>query len=216
MPLRRSEIVALTIAIASFVVGFFVYPELPEKVASHWNITGQVDGYISRFWGAFLMPFVTLGMFLVFLIIPKIDPRRANIEKFRKYFDWFIIALFIFLFYIYLITLLWNLGNHFNFIPFFLPALSALFYFVGIMTEKAEPNWTIGIRTPWTLSNETVWQKTHKIAGQLFKVSAFVSLFGLLAGEYAFWFVIGPVFLSAFYSIIYSYFAFQKEKNAKV
>jgi len=216
MPIRRSEIIALSISLAAVLVGLWVYPQLPERVASHWNITGQVDGSISKFWGAFLMPVVMLTIFLIFLIIPKIDPRRANIEKFRRYFDWFIIALFVFFFYVYCLTLAWNLGAHFNFTPFFLPALSTLFYFVGIMTEKTESNWTIGIRTPWTLSSETVWRKTHQLAGQLFKASAFISLLGLLAGQYAFWFLIGPIFISAAYSIIYSYFAFRKEKNAKI
>lgn len=213
MSLRRSEGLALSFTFAAFIVSFFLYPDLPEKVASHWNIEGLVNGYTSRFWGAFLIPTVSLFMFLVLTFIPRIDPRKSNIEKFRKQFDWFIIALFLFFFYLHLLTLAWNLGIHFNFTQFLLPALSTLFYIVGVVTEKAEPNWTVGIRTPWTLSNEKVWKKTHTLGGKLFKTTAFVSLLGFFAGSQAFWFFLLPALFPPVCSIIYSYFAFKKEKN---
>lgn len=212
MKLRKSEIISLIIIIISAIIGIYFYPRLPEKIASHWNTQGEVNGYMPKFWGVFLMPMISAVMWLIFLIIPKIDPKKENIEKFRKYFDRFIILLFLFLLYIYILTLYWNLGNQFDFIRFLLPVFAILFYFTGDLISKSEMNWTIGIRTPWTLSSETVWKKTHTLGGKLFKASAIITLVGLFFPSIAFWFTIIPVIIFSIFIIAYSYFAFRKEK----
>ena len=184
---------------------------MPEKIASHWNVQGQVDGYMSKFWGLFLMPLISAGLFLLFIAIPKIDPLKTNIEKFRKYYDGFITLVIIFLFYLYLLTIFWNMGIRFDIIQLLAPAFGILFYYCGILTENAKRNWFIGIRTPWTLSNDAVWDKTHKIGGKLFKISGIVVLFGIFFRNYALFFILVPVILVAIYTIIYSYVEYQKE-----
>ena len=158
------------------------------------------------------MPIISLVMVLLFLLIPKIDPLKENIQKFRKYFDRFIVLIILFLLYIYLLAIFWNLGKRFNMIYTMVPALAVLFYYIGIMVENAKRNWFIGIRTPWTLSSEAVWDKTHKIGGKLFKIAALITLFGIFFGKYAIFFTIVPVILVAVYTFIYSYFEYQKEK----
>jgi len=210
--MRKSEIIILIITIVSFALGIYLYPQMPEKMASHWNIRGEVDGYISKFWGLFLMPFISLGLFLLFVLIPKIDPLRENIEKFRKYFDGFIILIILFLLYIYSLTILWNFGIRFGMNQFLTPALGILFYYCGILIENAKRNWFIGIRTPWTLSSDKVWERTHKIGGRLFKMAGIIAIFGLFFPSYAFFFLI-PVLLVTIYTVIYSYFEYQKVKQ---
>ena len=91
------------------------------------------------------------------------------------------------------------------------PAFGILFYYCGILTENAKRNWFIGIRTPWTLSNDVVWDKTHKIGGKLFKIAGAVALFGIFFQKYTLFFILAPVILVAAYTIIYSYFEYQKE-----
>lgn len=182
-------------------------------MASHWNAKGQVDGYMSKYWGLFLMPFISLLMALLLVLIPKIDPLKENIVKFRKYFDTFVVLILLFLLYIYSLTIVWNLGKTFNMTYAMLPAFAVLFYYAGVLVEKAKRNWFVGIRTPWTLTNEEVWDKTHRMGGKLFKISAVISLFGLLSYEYAFWFVLVPIILMTVYLFIYSYFEFQKIKR---
>jgi uncharacterized membrane protein len=184
---------------------------MPERMVSHWNAKGEADGYMPKFWGLFLMPLISLAMALLLLLIPKIDPLKGNIEKFRKYFDGFIIFILLFLFYLNVLVIIWNLGIRFNFIHKTVPAFSALFYYLGILVSNAKRNWFIGIRTPWTLSSETVWDKTHKIGGRLFKVSALIALIGILFGQFAVYFIILPVILTALYTCIYSYFEYKKE-----
>ncbi|MCD6528067.1 SdpI family protein [bacterium] len=108
------------------------------------------------------------------MIIPKIDPLKKNLEKFRNYFERFFILLFLFLFYLYLLTIFWNLGLRFYIGQAMIPALAILFYYCGVLLEKAKRNWFIGIRTPWTLSSDEVWDKTHQLGGRLFNYHLFL------------------------------------------
>lgn len=201
------------IILISFIIGIYFYPAMPERMTSHWGAEGEDNGYMPKFWGTFLMPFISIFLLIFFLLLPKIDPLKANIEKFRKYFDEFIILILIFLFYIYVITLAWNLGVKFNMSLMILPALGALFYYLGVLMKKTKRNWSVGIRTPWTLTSDKVWDKTHKIGGKLFKISGIIAIIGIVSGKYAIFFAIAPIILAAIYTTAYSYFEYKKESK---
>ncbi len=208
--MKKSAIIISLIILASFAVGIYLYPQMPGKMVSHWGFNGEANGYMSKFWGLFLMPIVSLAMFLFLIFIPKIDPLRANIEKFRKYFDSFIIFIILFFFYIYLLTIFWNLGARFDMNQAIAPAFGILFYYCGVLVESSKRNWFIGIRTPWTLSSDEVWDKTHKVGGKLFKIAGIVSFLGLLFPRLAFFFILVPVIFATIFSVIYSYFEYRK------
>lgn len=203
----------LMIVIASFVTGTLLYPYMPDIMASHRGIQGQVDGYMPKFWALFLMPLISTGLLALFIYVPRIDPLKKNIEKFRKYYDNFIKIIFIFLYYLYSLTLIWNLGITYNIITALLPAFTTLFYYTGIMIENAKQNWFIGIRTPWTLSNEKVWNKTHKLGGKLFKIASVIILLGLVLNDYAFIILLVTVLTATIYIIVYSYTEYRKIIN---
>ncbi len=205
------KIILLIIAI-SFVAGIYLYPQMPDQMASHWNSQGQVDGYISKCWGLFLMPLISLAAFLLFLIIPKIDPLKKNIEKFRNYFNLFIVLVVLFLLYIHTLSVFWNLGYRFNMGQMMMPALAVLFFFIGIILKQAKRNWFIGIRTPWTLSNDTVWEKTHQIGSKLFKFAALIILIAAFLPGQTIWFVLILIIAIVLYLFIYSYLIYPKEK----
>ncbi|MGC9310469.1 MAG: SdpI family protein, partial [Candidatus Aenigmatarchaeota archaeon] len=171
---------------------------------------GEVDGYMTKFWGVFLMPLVLAAVLVMFWIIPKIDPLKRNIAKFRKYYDELILLLAGFLFYIHSLTIVWNLGYRFNMSLMIIPAMGFLFYYLGILTENAKRNWFVGIRTPWTMSSERVWDKTHRLGGKMFKASALIAFSGLLVPEYAIWLAMVPVLFSSAYLVIYSYLEYRK------
>jgi uncharacterized membrane protein len=211
MNMKKTELVILGIILVSFILGIYFYPLMPEKIASHWNAQGQVNGYLPKFWGLFLMPFLSIALFLLFVFIPKIDPLKSNIKRFRKYYDRFILLIIAFLFYVYLLTIFWNIGMRFNLGQGLVPAFAILFYYCGILIENAKRNWSIGIRTPWTLSNEKVWEKTHKVGGKLFKIAGVIALFGALFPDYALFYIIIPVILVVAYAFVYSYLEYQKE-----
>jgi len=184
---------------------------MPEKIASHWNAQGQVDGYISKFWGLFLIPFILIGLAILFVAIPKIDPLKANIEKFRKYYDGFVILFFVFMLSVHFHLILWNLGVRISPNIIFPIGIGILFFYVGILCENAKRNWFIGIRTPWTLSSERVWEKTHKIGGKLFKIAGIITFLGVFFQSYALFFILVLIISVAVYTIIYSYLEYQKE-----
>jgi len=211
MEFKKINIILVSLVLFSFGIGIYFYPQMPEKMASHWNIKGEVDGCLSKFWGLFLMPIILIGVVLLYLIVPKLDPLKENIEKFRKYFDGFIVLLLLFLFYLYVLTIFWNLGLKFNIGQAIIPALAILFYYCGILLEKAKRNWFIGIRTPWTLSNDMVWEKTHKIGGKLFKIVGIVAILGIFFQKYILFFIFVPIILVVVCTTIYSYTEYQKE-----
>ena len=209
--MRKSEIVTILIILFSFAIGICLYPKMPIDMASHWNAQGQVDGYVSKFWGLFLLPIISLGLFFLFILIPKIDPLKANIEKFRKYFDGFVVLIILFSFYLYLLTIFWNFGVQFSMNQVLPPAFGILFFYCGILIEKAKRNWFIGIRTPWTLSNDKVWERTHKIGGKLFKVVGIIAFLGIIFPNYAFFLILFPVIAVSIFTVIYSYLEYRKE-----
>jgi uncharacterized membrane protein len=211
MKTKNTNLAIIMLIVAAFVAGAVLYPQLPEKFASHWDASGQVNGYMNKFWGTFLMPFIMLGLFALYFIIPKIDPFKANIESFRKYYNMLWILLLVFFLYIFGLTLIWNLGWRFNFTNAIVPAISVLWFFMGIFLEKLKRNWFMGIRTPWTLSSDIVWEKTHRLSGKLFKIAAVVSLLGLfLNGEVAIAAIIIPAIAVAIIAVIYSYTEYRK------
>ena len=209
--MRRSELIAVGMVIILFAVGIYAYPQLPDTIASHWNAQGQVNGYTSKFWGLFLLPIISVGLVLLFVAIPRIDPLKANIEKFRTFYDRFIVLFMIFFLYFYLLTILWNMGVQYNFNQVLAPAFGGLFYYTGVLTEHAKRNWFVGIRTPWTLSSENVWNKTHAIGAKLFKIVGVIALLGVLFPNYTIFFILVPVLVVAGYLIVYSYVAYQRE-----
>jgi len=208
--MNKSEVVALGIILLSFIIGIYFYNQMPEKMAIHWNVKGEVDSYASKFLGLFLIPVILLMIFLLFIAIPRIDPLKQNIEEFRKYYNGFIILTIGFLFYTYILTILWNYGFRFSIAQLITPAFGILFYYCGILIENEKRNWFIGIRTPWTLSNEEVWNRTHRIGGRLFKLAGIISFAGVTLQKYALFFVLVPVLLISIYTVIYSYLEYQR------
>jgi len=206
---KRTEFIIFLIILALFGLGIYFYPQMPSLMASHWNSQGEADGYLPRFWGLFIIPLISVFLALLFHFIPKIDPLQENVVKFRPYFDNFVLLILLFLFYLYLLTLVWNLNYRFDIRRYLLPFLALLFYYCGILIEKAKRNWFIGIRTPWTLSDDKVWAKTHHLGGKLFRICSLLALLGWLIPQIAFYLVILPVVLFSFFLVVYSYYQYR-------
>jgi uncharacterized membrane protein len=216
MSTRTTTIVVLLMIVAATIVGVVLWNRLPDLMASHWGPNDEVNGYISKFWGVFLMPLITLGMFLLFLLIPNIDPLKANIAQFRDVFNLFIALIVAFMVYLYFLTLRWNLGyTDFAMSKAMLPAMGILFFFVGYMLRKAKRNFFIGIRTPWTLSSDRVWDETHRLGSVLFMASGVLAFLGsFFGGMLAFWFLFVPLIGSTLITLVYSYVLYQQEMKA--
>ncbi len=202
--------------VIAITAGVFLWNQLPEQMASHWNANDEVDGTMPRFWGVFLMPIVTLGMFTLFIFIPNMDPLKANIVEFRETFNLFIVFFVTFMLYVHALTLAWSLGyNNFKMSTVLLPIIGLMFIFIGYMLKKARRNFFIGIRTPWTLSSDIVWNKTHQLGSILFILSGvFAMIGGFFGGMLAFWLMFVPLIGSTLFLVIYSYVLYQNEMKA--
>ena len=195
MTTRLTTIIVLILIFGAISLASLLWNQLPDQMASHWDVNDQVNGYMSKFWGVFMMPLITLGMFVLFIVVPNIDPLKANIAEFRGTFNLFIVFIVGFMIYIHALTLRWNLGyTDLGIGKAMLPAMGLLFIVIGSLLRKAKRNWFIGIRTPWTLSSDKVWDETHRLGSVLFMASGVLALIGgFFGGMIAFWMLFVPL-----------------------
>ncbi len=217
MSTRTTLIISLVLIVAASLAGVLLWNQLPEQMASHWDVNDQVNGYMPRFWGVFLMPLVTLGMLVLFLVVPSIDPLKANIAQFREAFNLFIALMVGFMIYVHGLTLAWSLGYHnFKMSTAMLPFMGFLFIAIGFMLRKAKRNFFIGIRTPWTLSSDRVWDETHRLGATLFMASGVLAVIGgLFGGMVAFWLLFVPLIGSTLFLLAYSYVLYRRETKER-
>jgi len=203
----------LALVIITFILGVWAYGKLPEEVASHWNASGEADGYYSKLWGTFLFPAMTAFVYFIYLLIPKIAIKKESLESFRNNFDRFFSALFAFLIYMFAMTLWWNINGEFNFNRFLSVGFAFLVWEASVLIGSAKRNWFVGVRTPWTLSSEKVWNETHKLAARLFRYATFITLLGAVWPQYFVWLVLVSVLTASLIPVVYSYFKYKEIKK---
>jgi uncharacterized membrane protein len=198
------------LVLLAFLISAFAYPRVPERVASHWNARGEVNDTMGRFWGVFFLPLMLAGLVLLLMFVPSIDPLKANIAQFRRYYDLFILVFALFMLLIHLQVILWNLGIKIS--PnLVLPiGIGLLFFYLGTMMRQVKRNFFIGIRTPWTLSSDVVWGKTHQLGGRLFQAAGVIALVGAFLPSYAWLFILAPALLVSLVATAYSYVLYRK------
>ena len=216
MSTKLTSIISIALIAIAIIAGAALWNQLPDQMASHWNANDQVNGTMPKFWGVFMMPLITLGMLALFLVVPNIDPLKANIAQFRETFNIFIILIIAFMLYVHGLTLAWSLGfTNFKMSSALLPFMGILFIGIGFVLRKAKRNFFIGIRTPWTLSSDNVWDKTHQLGSILFMVSGALAIIGgMFGGMTAFWFMFTPLIGSTLFLVIYSYIVYRDETKA--
>ena len=208
-------IIALIFAMA-FYAGPLVRTNGQGEMLGHWNIYGKPNGLISATVGVWLLPIVTLIIYVSLLIIPKIDVYKKNLADFEKQFWGFKVVLVFVMGVIYVSTLIPNLGYWGSFDPtiIIIPAIALLFFYVGYMLNFTKRNFFIGVRTPWTLSDEKIWEKTNRLAGRLFWVCGVLAMLGLVTqGDLRLWLLVGPVIVAAIAACLYSLWEYLKTKG---
>lgn len=215
MNTKQTTLLALFLIAAAVLAGLALWGQLPPQMDSHWNANDEADGQITKFWGVFLMPLTALGMLILFLFLPSIDPLKENIAQFREAYNLFIAVLIGFLVYVHGLTLVWNLGDPtFKMSAAMLPFMGVLFIASGSLLKKAKRNFFIGIRTPWTLSSDLVWDKTHQLGSKLFLFCGVCTIVGgFLGGMAAIWLVFAPLLGSTLFLTVYSYLLYRNEKT---
>jgi len=209
----KKEILPISLIIAAFILGIVLSPYLSDLVPSHWNAQGQIDDWSSKEFIIFFFPVFALLIYLLMTFLPLIDPLKKNYSSFSDAYFWlrtFFTAFFIAL---YLFMLSAGLGFFLN-VTLFMPILfSLLFIILGVFMPKIKKNYFVGIKTPWTIHSEQVWDKTHEFSGKLYIVTGLLSLLGIFAQDYAFFIFISLAILSAVISAAYSYIVFKRLKG---
>jgi uncharacterized membrane protein len=206
--------IAVALIALSAVLSVLAAPDLPERLATHWNAAGEPDGTMSKGVALAFLPALAALLLVLFAVIPRIDPLGENITEFRPLYDWFVVVFTGFLAAVHAGIVAFNLGYEFDFTLFVLAGIAFLFYYIGILLTEVKRNWFIGIRTPWTLSSPEVWDRTHELGSRLFKLTALVTLVGLFFDEYAVFFLLVPTLLTAGITMVYSYYLYQQIETA--
>jgi len=200
----------LLVIMVIMAIGFYNSPCLPSQVPSHWNAQGQIDGYASKNFVLFFYPLMAFGIYFLMLFLPRIDPLRKNYEKFKKPYYFLRLYLLLFFLALYLFNIAAAYGYKFDIRYFIIPLISLLFLGMGFIMPKLERNFFVGIRTPWTLQSDLVWQKTHKMAGAVFVLMGLLSFLTIFLGEKGFIVFIVMVLVLSLSPMLYSYLLYRK------
>jgi len=208
--MRKAILASLALIAVQFLAGLYLYPVMPERMAIHWGLSGGADGYGSRLLGLFLVPSISALFFPFFLALPRLDPSRG-INGFKGSYDWFVFGFLAYMAYVNALMLAWNPGWRFGFMRALAPAVGAMLYGIGALMERSRLNWLVGIRTPWTLSSEEVWDRTHEVGARLFKACGVLALAGvLLDGLPALLLAVAPIMVASVYLLNFSYSGYQR------
>jgi len=212
----KSEWLSLSLIIISLFIGYYFFQHFPARVPSHWNINGEVDGYSGKFWGAFMIPFMMVGMYLLFLVLPYFDPKKDQYVDFAGVYHKFKDLIVTFLFILFSLTGLNGLGYKID-IGFYIPLMvGMMFVILGTLLKNLKMNWFLGIRTPWTMSSETVWNKTHELSSRVLTISGLLMAATVLVSvKFKIALFILAIALLVFGLPVYSYILYAKERKAK-
>lgn len=204
----------LLVIVATIAFSAAVYSRLPDPMVIHWNASGEPDGYGSRAFGAFLLPVVILFIWALLLVLPKIDPRRANIEQFRDSYDLLVIAVVTVTGLLHVGILGSALGWPIQVGRLAPVAVGGLFLVLGTLLPRFKSNFFFGIRTPWTLSSESVWTRTHRVGGSMMMiVGALLIVAGVIGTARWLYVAIGGAAALVLVVLLYSYVIWRSEQR---
>lgn len=208
----KREWLFLMIVIVPFIIAILVYPYMPDQVPSHWNINGEIDDYSSRTFGAFFLPILNIGMYVLFIILPKLDPKRDNYLKFAGSYRIIRYSIHIFFIILFGLTVLVSLGYPVE-MDFWIPVgVAILFMVIGGSMGRVKHNYFVGFKFPWTLANEAVWNRTHQVGSKAMVIGGALALIGVIFTENfaKFMILMIGIFIPVIFTSIYSYLLYKR------
>ena len=211
----KSEWFSWLIILFVITIAIWAYPQLPEMVPSYWNIAGEVDNYSSRLTHTLLFPGMTIGMYLLFIAIPYMEPRLGHFVKSMSFYQMIRNLMIVFMGIMFAITTWAGISEQPIQIGTIVPVMvGILFILIGNYLSQIKSNFFMGIRTPWTLSSDEVWRKTHLVGGYSFVIGGLLFLASpFIPVPFNGYIPFVGVFIAALVPIVYSYIAFTQENN---
>lgn len=213
---KKTNIIIAAIMLVTLAGLIAVYPKMPQTIPIHWNIHGEVDGTGHKS-TIFALWAITAVCDIAMLFAEKFDPKGENYAKFSKVFNIFRIVFTLFMCAVVIINVVLTFDPKFiNMNSFMLPCMGLMFAALGNYMPKIKHNYTFGIKCPWTLASENVWNKTHRMAGPLWVAGGIaIMLCAFLPGEAGFAVMMAVMFLLVIAPMVYSYFELKKEREEK-
>jgi uncharacterized membrane protein len=209
----RTTILALLIIAAQVLISAVTYPFMPAQVPSHFDAAGNVNGYLPKLVNAILVPGISIVLFLILRFITKIGPnlgyrneRRANMQVVNL----IMVGILLFMLVIQLLVTANALGMHVDISFVVSLAVSVLFIFLGNYLGKLRRNFWAGIRTPWTLASDVVWERTHRLGGWLFVLAGLIGLITSFFPSLRIYGLLVPLIVVVIVLVVYSYVAYQR------
>lgn len=210
----KDEAVSLLMLIAMFVIAAMTWPRVPDLVPVHWGWSGQVNRMGGKFEGLFVLPLTALGVYVLLLVLPRIDPRRTHYSAFASPYRMIRMLVIAMLFALQLVILPRLSRPDAPLIGGPVLVLAIMFIVLGNLLPKIQSNWFVGVRTPWTLSSEESWRRTHRLAGWLFVIAGVVTIAITLlwpsAGMLA---LLTSSIATAGISVVYSYLVWRRDPS---
>jgi uncharacterized membrane protein len=177
------------------------------RIPVHFDLQGNADRFTDKVEFLLLMPLIAAGLTGMLWIIPRFDPRRANIEASAKFWNAAAILSCGLLAYVHVILVANAAGYRVDIMSALVPALSVLFMGLGNYLGKTRSNWFGGVRTPWSMSSEYSWERTHRWSGRMMVASGIAALVAwfFVEAKIAIMILIGLVIATSAVSIVLSY-----------
>ncbi|HEY3252380.1 MAG TPA: SdpI family protein [Polyangiaceae bacterium] len=209
MDRNTTRILNWTLIAIGFAVAAWLSPRLPELVPTHWDARGHVNGYLRKPLGVYVLPLTMLGVHAFFGALPRIAPRGFEITPFARVYRLLHTATLAFLLFITVLALRAATGEHVPIVQATCVAIGLILMVTGNFLGKVRRNFFLGIRTPWTLANDEVWLRTHRLAGKTFVAAGVLVIAGVALGA-----SVGQctavALLAAFVPAVYSYLVYRR------
>lgn len=185
------------------------------QIPHHWNIHGEPDRFGSLKFALIYPPVVMAGILLLLTFLKHFEPRKENLEESKKAKGWIGLAVSLMLALIAGANLGLGMGYEVPMLRLIMVAIFVLFVVVGNFLSKTRSNFFIGIRTPWTLSSDENWRKTHHLGGRLFMLAGILGLLisFALPHHMLVWLMLGLILPAALFPIIYSWYLWHQGNN---
>lgn len=210
--LKNDWLIAIIIILPLPFIAFY-WNQFPEQIPIHFNHSGKPDNYGDKWWSLLLFPVINAAVYLLFRILPYIDPAKRNYALFLSKFRIIQLTIHAFLTFIFFLIAFYALGVHMNMEKVVLYAVMTLFLILGNYMGNIRQNYFIGIRTPWTLANETVWIKTHRLSAKLWVYATLIMMVVVAFLEHPYNVFIAYVLIIALIPTAYSYILFRKNQQ---
>jgi len=210
----KKHVFPLSITLLTLVAWLIALPHLPATMPIHWGANGEADGFATKINAMILTVGIMVLIYFIIAFVPRIDPRKENYKYFSKTYNILLNAVLLLFFFVNMSTILQGLGYNVP-MSYIAPIMAGLvFIIIGNYLQRVRSNYFMGIRTPWTLSNETVWKKTHRLSGKLFFIGGLLILISaFLPDGYKSVIMWGSIVLCVAVPYLYSYLAYKKEMN---